>query len=428
MTTDTQPAEVVTSERAVLGAVLNKPDVLPTLRLALTGSEFYREQHAQLFAVMCDLEDSHIAPDPQAVIAELARRGALGTDGSMGVYVSTLWRDTVTAGNVGWHVGRIHEAGRVRNVQAASQRLRQYLDEWAEHGDADALFDRAAEQSLALTLAADTVLDAPVPGVTSWRSFILGTGKPRWIVPGLIRRHDTIMVLGGSGAGKSFLSRLVATSLAAGVHPFTLKPVEPVRTLLVDLENAPDQVAEETEPLLTAVERIGDPAALEANARVWMHPEGFNLRKRPDAQLLERVIAQSEPQVVCMGSLYNAYRRGRDDWDTAAEEVQDVLKKLRSRYSLGLWLEHHMPRATGGRGHTGTPYGGTMWERWPTHGRHLYRADCAAPVYLFDRAFRDDRGERDLPLAFVRGGRLPLTAVFDKVELDAYEVRDRRPA
>jgi hypothetical protein len=188
-----------------------------------------------------------------------------------------------------------------------------------------------------------------------------------------------------------------------------------VRTLLVDLENSPDQVAEEAEPMLTGVRRMGQ---TDGRGMVWMHPEGLNLRKRSDAILLERVVAQTEPDVLCMGSLYNAYRRGRDDWDTAAEDVQSVLKQLRSRYSLALWLEHHMPRKEGS-GHTGTPYGGTMWERWPTHGRWLRKSDTPRPVYLFEPTFRGDRGERDLPLAFYRGGDLPLTAVWDELELAA---------
>ena len=223
------------------------------------------------------------------------------------------------------------------------------------------------------------------------------------------------MVLGAAGSGKSVLSRQVAMCLAAGVHPFTMRPVRPVRTLLVDLENSPDQTAEESAPVLTAIRGMRD---TEGRGMIWPHPEGMDLRKRADAMLLERVIAQAEPDVVCMGSLYNAYRRGRDDWDTAAEDVQAVLKRLRSRYGLGLWLEHHMPRAQGS-GHTGTPYGGTAWEKWPTHGRWLRRhPEVKMPLFLLEETFRGDRGKRDLPLALTRGGKLPWTSVWDEAELE----------
>lgn len=413
------PAEALDAERQLLGAVLNHPALLTNLRLTLDGSEFYRPAHTELYALMCDLADAKISPDPTAVNAELARRGKLGRDGTLSNYIAGLYADCHTAANIGWHLQRVHEAGRVRQIQAAHTRLGQRLQEHAGGQlDTGQLLDAAAQQSLALTLASDGPgNDEPVPGVQTWQSFTAATDAPRWIVPGLLRRHDTVLVLGSSGVGKSFLSRQVAICLAAGLHPFTLTRIEPVTTLLVDLENAPDQVAEDAAGTLHGTTHI---TGVDTGDRgwIWPQPEGLDLRRRADAQLLERVIAQTRPQVLCMGSLYNAYRRGGDSWDQAAEDVQAVLKRLRGRYGLALWLEHHMPRSATGSGHTGTPYGGTMWERWPTHGRWLRRADCPAPVYLFDRAFRGDRGDRDLPIAFKRGGRLPLTAIVDKAELD----------
>lgn len=224
------------------------------------------------------------------------------------------------------------------------------------------------------------------------------------------------MVLGAAGSGKSFLSRMVAQGLAAGVHPFTLDRITPVRTLLVDLENSPDQVAEEAVGPLAQVQRLGE--AVGDRGWIWSRPEGINLREPRDAALLERVIAQTEPDVLCLGSLKDAYRRGRSDWDVAALETQDVFKRLRSRYGLGLWLEHHMPRKEGS-GHTGTPFGGMLWESWPTHGRWLRRVGERVPLYTLEATFRGDRGERPgIPIGLQRGGRLPFTAIFDEGELE----------
>jgi replicative DNA helicase len=413
-TIDNPPAAAADSERQILGAVLNRADTLDELRLCLDGSEFWRPIHTDLWAVMCDLADTRITPDVQAVVAELARRGKLGPDGTIALYVNDLWTGCATAANAGWHVRQVRDAAKLRAVQRAHTRLGQILGEHA--GDTDVTLDAVARQAVALELAVDASDDAAVPGVQTWQDFTTATDAPRWIVPGLLRRHDTILVLGASGVGKSFLSRQVAICLAAGLHPFTLKRIEPVRTLLVDLENAPDQVAEDAVGTLTGAALI---AGGDTGQRgwIWPQPEGLDLRKRGDARLLERVIAQTQPQVLCMGSLYNAYRRGSDGWDEAAEDVQAVLKRLRGRYGLALWLEHHMPRAAAG-GHTGSPYGGVRWEQWPTHGRRLSRADCPAPVFLLQSTFRGDRGARDLPLAFKRGGRLPLTAIFDQAELD----------
>lgn len=398
------------SERVVCAAVLRDPGTLPGLRLLIDGSEFDDSRHGLLWAVMCDLADAGTAPDPATVVAELGRRRKLLGYGN-GAYIATLYGHP-PVGDPRFHVAALRDRARVRGVERATIRLRQALDQWEANGDTDALLTHAAEQSLALTLAADAPdLDAPVPGVQTWEQFCADVDTAqRWIVPGLIRRHDTIMILGAPGVGKSYLSRMVAMCLAAGIHPFKITPTAPVRTLLVDLENAPDQVAEEAHGLLAGVRSIADTAG---RGFIWPHPEGLNLRDRADAALLERVIIQTEPQVLCMGSLYNAYRRGRDDWDTAAEDVQAVLKRLRSKYGLGLWLEHHMPRKEGS-GHTGTPFGGTAWERWPTHGRWLRRDGGA---YRLAATFRGDRGERDLPAGLTRGGRLPWSSVWDEEQL-----------
>lgn len=406
----------VDAERGVLATVLSDPARLDTLRLTLDGSEFYDPRHELLWSIVCDLADAHVTPDPAAVVAELGRRRKLDRFDNGG-YVASLYSLGLGTGTVSYHVAQLRDAAKVRAVQAAHTRLGQHLDAWAANGDIDTLLDQAAKQSVALSLAVDDPgADAPVAGVVTWEQFTVNAdSRARWIVPGLLRVGDAVLVLGAAGSGKSMLSRQVAMCLAAGVHPFKLHRIDPVRTLLVDLENSPDQTAEESSGLLAGVRRLGDP---EGRGFIWPHPEGLNLRTHADAALLERVIVQTEPQVLCMGSLYNAYRRGRDDWDTAAEDVQAVLKRLRARYGLGLWLEHHMPRGKDGAGHSGSPYGGTAWEKWPTHGRWLRRGSERGDVFLLAATFRGDRGERDLPAGLRRGGRLPWTAVYDEAELE----------
>lgn len=414
---DTVPDQNIVAERAVLGAMLWSGPAVNIARLELTAASFYRPQNAELFATICDLEDQGHRVDFQLLITHLAAQKKLGTDGTITNYIHDLWHDCITAANIEYHAREVRSAARVRALQAEHQRLGQALAQAAQNGDTEALLDMAAQQSIALQLITDApASDAPVEGLSMWDEFVTSkSGEDRWIVAGLIQRHDVIMILAAPGAGKSFLSRQVCTSLAAGLHPFDLKRIPPVRTLLVDLENAPGQVAEESLPLLGQVKRLGD--WVGDRGWVWMRPEGLNLRRHDDAMLFERVIAETRPDVVAFGSLYNAYQRGSSDWDTAASEVQEVLKRIRKRYNVAFWLEHHMPRAVGG--HTGTPFGGTSWERWPTHGRVLRRAHDKLAVYLLEAGtFRGDRGARELPIALLRGGKLPYTAIYEEAELE----------
>lgn len=414
--TEAPPRVELDSERQVLGAILASPTALEEVRPSLTSDDFWRSAHSSIYAACLAVADAGHAPEPVIVFERLRSDGDLERAGGA-LYLHGLMAELVTATNVLYHAARVRDVARLRRVDQHAQRIRQIV---AEAGDD---LDVAMLAVMRELIHAETVAEdpgsQPVPDVQTWNAFIDARppDESRWIVPGLIRRHDTIMILGAAGAGKSFLSRQLAMCLAAGLHPFTLKSVTPVRTLLVDLENAPDQVAEESTGLRLGVRRLGGDSA--DRGWIWPHPEGFDLRKPADAALLERVVAQVEPDVLCMGSLYNAYRRGRDDWDTAAEDVQAVLKRLRTRYGLGLWLEHHMPRKEGS-GHTGTPYGGTAWEKWPTHGRVLRRLTDKMPLFGLEATFRGDRGERDLPVALMRGGKLPLTAIFEEAEVDMY--------
>lgn len=413
----------VHAERAVLGAMLNDPAAVDQARLGLPVDAFFDQRHAELYTLMLDLADRDLTPEPMTVVQELGRRKQLGRwDNGIAVY--ELWRNGETTGsNLTWHAAQIRYHARVRQAKEASARLTQRLTD----GDPDLVLDAIAHASIELQLAADTPDDETVEGLTTWDEFHDAYEKgdeANWVVPGLLRRQDIMFVLAAPGVGKSFLSRQIVQCLAAGIHPFTLAKIRPVRTLLIDLENAPSQVAEENRPSFAQVQRLGGPVG--DRGWIWMHQEGLNIRKADDARLLEQVIAQVRPDVVAFGSLYNAYKRGNDGWDTAAEDVQDVIKKLRKRYNLTFWVEHHMVRAQGG-GHTGSPFGGTSWEKWPTHGRILQKAVhpdtgkvVSGDVYSFAPSpnFRGDRGHRELPPGLHRGGKLPWTAYEDQAEFE----------
>lgn len=423
MTDTTDIPQDVHAEQAVLGAMLNDPAAVNAARLTLPVDAFFDQRHASLYAVMLDLADRDLTVEPMTVVAELGKRKQLGKWAG-GTEVFDLWQHGYGIGpNLPWHVGQVRHAARLRQAREASARLTQRLTD----GDPDLVLDAIAAASIELQLAAEEPDDQEVEGLTTWNDFherYEREDASNWVVPGLLRRQDIVFVLAAPGVGKSFLSRQVVQCLAAGVHPFTLAKIKPVRTLLIDLENAPSQVADENRSSFAQVQRMSGPVG--DRGWIWMHQEGLNIRQGEDARRLEQVIAQVRPDVVAFGSLYNAYKRGNDGWDTAAEDVQDVIKRLRKRYDLTFWVEHHMVRQQGG-GHTGAPFGGTSWEKWPTHGRILQKAVhpdtgkvVRGDVYSFQPSanFRGDRGRRDLPVGLHRGGKLPWTAYEDQSEFE----------
>jgi len=225
-------------------------------------------------------------------------------------------------------------------------------------------------------------------------------------------------VLAPPGAGKTTLSRQLCLAIAAGVHPFILaERIPPVTTLLVDLEVDPSTAADETEPLLGQVSRFGE--LDDSRAWIWSHIQGLNLRRPADARAFEAVVAEVKPGFVAIGSLYKTgvqAKAGESDL-VAAGEVREVFDRLRRRYDFALWIEHHMPKAADG-GRKKNPFGSSVWEWWPSHGRVLERtSENPAAPFSFSATFRGDRGKRAYPVGFTRGGQLPWSPVWDESEL-----------
>lgn len=370
------------AEQAVLAACLNQPTGTANARRTLNPDSFYRADHALIFAAMIAVDDRSALVDPISVYGELLHRKQLGRIES--TYLHTLW--TFPYFSAGWAIRRVANLAHQRARAAVAQRIGQI---GTEVTDPDDMADALAKSLIELEVLIDNVdEDDTVPGLDTWAEFMARPEKASdAVVPGLLDRQETVMVLAAPGVGKSWLSRQVAITVAAGVHPFiTDRRIPPMRTLLIDLENPESTVRRQTADPYHRIQRLTD-NPLNDNAWVWMHTAGLNIRKRPDAALLERVISETRPDLVCVGSLYNVFSRGSSDWDTAAEETISVFNRLRARYGCAFWIEHHMPRSQDG-GHRQSPFGSTLWERWPSYGRVIKR--IAGDIYEFS-VFRGDR-------------------------------------
>jgi replicative DNA helicase len=399
------------AERTVLAACLNEPAAISRARRTLTGDSFWRTDHAAIFAAMLAVDDRQQPVTPLTVYAELRERQQLGrfVDGS---YLHDLYAMPYLP--PAWAFMTVGRMATQRARVTVARRIAQIADEVADP-------EAAAEALARATIELEVLIDdrgesEPVPGLSTWEEFLARPPRPSdSVVPGLLDRQEVVMILAAPGVGKSWLSRQVALCVAAGTHPFHAgKPIPPMRTLLIDLENPESTVQRQTSAPFASVHRLAG-GGVDDRGFVWLYPAGLNIRKRPDAALFERVIDETGPDLVCIGSLYNLFARGSSDWDTAAEETIAVLNKIRARYRCALWIEHHMPRANEG-GHRQSPFGSTLWERWPSYGRVIKR--IGGEFYDFT-VFRGDReAGREFPLGLQRGGKLPWSPIWEAEELD----------
>jgi hypothetical protein len=406
------PPQDVPAERAILGALLIAPGAFHQARGLISDSDWYRPAHELIWAAMCELDAKGEAIDAVTVGAALNTSGKMARVGDY-TYLADLATNVITTVNLEYHITIVANLAVRRHFIEAMTRLAQMA------GNVDSEMDAMlAEAQTQLDLVAGmSVGDGPIRGLHDWHEFLaLHAGQlHNWVVPGMIGRKDVWLILAPPGAGKSTLSRQIAWGIAAGVHPFRQDlEIEARRTLLVDLENDEGMTADDSVDYFARFDSLGD--GVEDRGLIWAHPEGIDLLNPKDAHKLDQVLTQANPDFVALGSLNNSFVR-KGDWDQAAGGVREVINRLRVKHQTAFWIEGHMPKGNDGMARK-TPFGSQIFSAWPSHGRVLERvADNLGAPFSFAPAFRGDRGKREMPCGFTRGGRYPWTAIWDEGEL-----------
>lgn len=218
-----------------------------------------------------------------------------------------------------------------------------------------------------------------------------------WLIPGLLERGDRVIFTGNEGKGKSTLLRQIAVQSAAGLHPFTLEPITPVKVLFIDLENGKGQVQREFKKL-SQLDLI--PHQLEV-AR-W--PSGLNLGEDSVRLAFSNFLAALRPDLLILGPMYKlAAHLDREEESSLVAAFLDV---CRGTYDFTLLMESHQPHAVftnEGRLRPERPFGSSLWMRWPEFGFCLEDSGTLRPW----RGARD--ADRQWPVKLKRDGFWPWT-------------------
>lgn len=363
-------------EDALLGDMLQFPDIIGQVADLVTPMDFYQPRAAAAFgALVAGWREGQ----PVDVIALAAVLEEVGMGKQAPWLVGVL-----AAGTAAWrrHAEKL-VTFRVRRQLLAAGAL--IADARRPDTDPRQLIDELQQH-----LAAIEVPDGQPPAdLVELGEFIDRPGNVAapWIIPGLLRRGWRVMIVAGEGAGKSTLWRQFALCAAQGLHPLGFERISPVRTLLVDLENPPDAIADGCRPIR---DRITQRIAYEpGRAWLWHRPAGIDLRTRGTRSELASVLAATRPDLVCIGPVYKTYRKGRDTDEEAVAEVQQTLDELRGRFGFSLLLEHHAPQDAGGVRKM-RPYGSSLWLRWPEIGIGMVE-DRENPRSMILERWRGDR-------------------------------------
>jgi replicative DNA helicase len=214
-----------------------------------------------------------------------------------------------------------------------------------------------------------------------------------WLIPGVLEKADRVILTGTEGYGKSTLLRQMCIQVAAGIHPFTLQPMDAQRTMLIDLENPRRHLRRKIGELV----QVAQPAV--GMVCVDPIPQGIDLLNPIHAEFIEARIREHRPALICAGPTYKMASGDPIDEKTA-RALAAVLDRLRTDYQCALIIEAHQPYAQGGTARPERPYGASLWSRWPEFGINL-----ANDGQL--KHWRGERDERQWPRKLAKDGVWP---------------------
>lgn len=406
-------AASVTAEQSALGAVLgagdHAADVARKVFSVARPEMFWRPQHELLARVMHAMADAGIPLDPQTVLARLRETGELSKVGG-GPYLHTLMQHAWSAGGVDLYAREVRDCYRRRQIREAALRVLQQ----ASNPEVDLpllLVELATATDRAEELAGEEtpVLPATVADLLAYRS------EPDWLIPGLLERRERVIITGFEGLGKSVVLAQLAVSMAAGVHPFLgVAEYDPLRVLVVDVENGKRQLSARYRWILNAVQDSTGVQVDRSNLMVEVREEGLDLTQPTDVTWLDRLLTGGRPDALVIGPLYKLHRANMND-ETAARELAHTFDTLRTRHNVALLIEAHAGQAEDGAGKRKLrPRGSSLFLGWPNVGIGIRtHPDCPndKASWVEVKTWRGHREERDWPTELVWGsrGELPWT-------------------
>lgn len=137
------------AEQALLGSILLKPKCFDSVADVVTGSDFYLENHRQIFMAMQELFLKSKDVDPVLVVDTLVRTGAYTDDVTGKEYLRTLAEIVPSAANVHDYALIVRDKARLRALIAICEDITDKA--YSENDDTERLIGDAESRILALS-------------------------------------------------------------------------------------------------------------------------------------------------------------------------------------------------------------------------------------------------------------------------------------
>ncbi len=326
-----EPPHSIESERALVGAVLLAPELLPGL--AVNPTDFYLLRHRWLWEACQTLAANGGQIDQMLVLDELERQGRVkeGCDFS---YLTELIRQTPTAFNAPTYAARVKETAKRRRLITIA-------------GDiAKAAFDRKTDITEAIaesTQRLTATMEAPTPGglrVLSLAELLaLQAESVDWLLADLIPAGGLAILAGMPASGKTFLALDLALAVATGQRGWGREITASGPALYVDNENAPQLLVNRMRALL-AGRNITAPDSLH-----FVPGQPISLADAGSVSELGGAVSATDARLVVLDSLVR-FMGGADENDAAAAaRAMGGLRSLANAHGCSVLVVHHLRKS-----------------------------------------------------------------------------------
>lgn len=383
------------AERALIGAALLSDHVIVTASHYLDARDFYPDSHQHIWhAITTAYAEGSV--DPITVAAVLARKGHKGSPFTApDLFAFTT--DTPSVSSADRYARTVADCSVRRNVIKAAGEV---IDA-AYVMDAETALETASERFGNI----EQPTGKPVPDPDFITFMESHDSDYDWCIPDMLEHRDRLLITAAEGAGKSTLLAQIGVMAAAGIHPWTMRPITPRNVAIIDLENSPRLVSRRLRAMRAAA--VKTRADLDrGRLRVASRPDGLDLTGRADRRwLTERCIA-NQTEILVIGPAYRmsagVAERGDIGGENQAREVTKALDETRNRCNVTLIMETHAPHGNQ-YGRDLRPFGSSVWLRWPEFGIGIHTDGDDDRSYIV-KHWRGPRDVRPWPSALSRGG------------------------
>ena len=332
------------AEQGVLCSILISPhDVIPLCVKAITEKHFHIPAHAAIYTVLVEHWREGMPLDFITLTQTLNDSKQLDQCGGP-MFIANLFTFVPTAANVEYYLEIVQEKFKARAIiTACSEAVAKAYDNQDEISEALV----TVKSTLSLIEAGSTheIENFEFEALTNFDSNndpdnLLGN---RWIC-----RGHTSLIVGGAGFGKSTFDLQAAIYWGHGLPLFGIRPVRPLKSLIIQAENDLGDAAEQFQGVMAGImEMAKDFNSYEPKQIASMIEKNLVIKRIVSAtgekfcDLLDSLCGQIKPDLLHIDPMFAFAGFDLVDQAAVSKFLREMLMPLAVKHRMAIIMIHH---------------------------------------------------------------------------------------